>query len=462
MTDIHDRDIEFDGSVTAEAFLTRLDSLIIYRDVLSGDVFSAFTKLLEAVSTGNTRECSTYYFKLTAALVSATPRRVSGNIFSDYILHTIVESETCFSRMAARGFLDEFIYTAMTNDLKILLELAHKPDSRLQTLFERMLHPVPKRKYGEDKISLMADAAWGGAVNRPIKPPPEPVQPNTVVPSEACVFVPSITFQYGDFYLRDSFVSDAALEEIYIRCLDSSRDPKELTEDLWNFFNSYGTGIFLKSRGFYLSDNELLPLPERAYSRQYSMSLCEGTLSSSVQNVIDFMCGDRAENTLIIGGRGTGKTTLAFFVMSELPEVRLVYMRAEQAKKSLRSVFDTISREPLKFLVVIDDVEDIEALHTIEALLMGGAAQPENTLLYAITENNLVSSMFPNRETLENPKLDDFAEFIRAELSKRGMEFEYSDIHNACMDYQLETRLPFSYAAEWPIIQRLRDLTKES
>ncbi len=462
MTDVHDRDMEFNGSITAEAFLARLDSLIIYRDVLSDDVFQALKKLLDAVSVGSTRECGKYYFELLAALVDADPRRVSGNIFSDYILHTIVESETCFSRMAARGFLDEFIYTATTGDLKVLLELAYKPDSKLQALFDRMHNPAPKRKHGDDKISLMADAAWGGAVNRPIKPPPESAQPNTAMPTETCVFVPSVTFQYGDFYLRDCFVSDAALEEIYIRCLDSSRDPKELTEDLWNFFNSYGTGIFLKSRGFYLSDNGLLPLPERAYSREYSMSLCEGTRSASIQNVIDFMCGDRAENTLITGARGTGKTTLMFSVMSELPEVRLIYMRAEQAKKSLISVFDTISREPLKFLVVIDDVEDMEALHTIEALLMGGAAQPENTLLYAITENDFVSAMFPNREVLENPKLDEFAEFIHAELSKRGMEFEYSDIHNACMDYQLETRLPFSYTAEWPIIQRLRDLTGES
>ena len=86
MTDINTND----AVSSAPELLSSLNSLIIHRELLSGPVFSELTQLLSYMSAGDMYSAERSYYALTAALIEANPRRVSGNLFSDYILQSLI------------------------------------------------------------------------------------------------------------------------------------------------------------------------------------------------------------------------------------------------------------------------------------------------------------------------------------------------------------------------------------
>ena len=60
-----------------------------------------------------------------------------------------------------------------------------------------------------------------------------------------------LSWHYGEMGLRDSYVSDEALEEVIIRLLESE-DWRALCDDLWNFFAAYGSAPFLRDKLFHV------------------------------------------------------------------------------------------------------------------------------------------------------------------------------------------------------------------
>ena len=388
--------------------LSSLNRLTVMRACLDTPPFTALLKMLQAIIKGKVFDAEMYYHEMTHALLESKARRVSGNLFIDYILYTIIEVPNSFSTAAAQGFIDTPVYAAMREDLQILLNATKLNSPTIQRYLE--LASGDKMR-SQDRIAELASAALGGTA---IKTPARDAQPKAEagIPLKYASFS-CLSWDYGEFELRYSYVSDAALEEIYLRCL--AKDRSGLIDDLWNFFYSYGTGDFLKYNVFEYAPQEseyaIVPYKQSIISYEDAAEcLYEEQREQLINNTIAFMRDDEVNNTLITGESGMGKTTMVFALLHALQEVRLVKIsgRDVRAVFKLGELAETLSKQPLKFVLLIDDCDS--NIEEIERQMK--KSMPQNVLIYCTAVQQRISHVFQSYIRLENLSVAQFARFI--------------------------------------------------
>ena len=170
------------------------------------------------------------YHRLTEYMLSSPARRVTGDLWRDQLLYEIIQTEHPFALSAARGIRDEAQLMAMRERLEIMGELSTLTSERIA----RLISERGRSSRTNDAVAMKSTAIWsGGSISNLPRRNSEEEQA-AQLPLE---FTP---WKYGQAGLTDSFVSDEALEEMYRRFLETA-DWGELTEDIWNFFASYGT-----------------------------------------------------------------------------------------------------------------------------------------------------------------------------------------------------------------------------
>ena len=129
------------------------------------------------------------------------------------------------------------------------------------------------------------------------------------------------------------------------------------------------------------------------------------------QNTLQFVRGLPANNVLLTGARGTGKSSLIKALLNRYAAdgLRLI----ELDKKDLLDLPDVVERlaaQPYRFILFCDDLSfnaDEPGYTTLKAVLDGSvAATPENVLLYATSNRRHLMPEFM-RENLETKYLGD-------------------------------------------------------
>ena len=381
------------------------------------------------------------YHQLTAALLQKGDRRVSGDLFKDHLLGLAVHQAHAFARMAAKGQRDEALWMLMQEELSILGGLSQLTSQDVARYTrERQQALAMRPRQGKDALSVVATAAWGGGSTRPLPredgegPIPQP-GPFLKAPF---AFTP---WQYGEPGLTDAYAADEALEEIYLRLL-SAKDWGQLTEDLYNFFASYGCGPFLQHRGFRLEpDGSLTPLPESAFTPLIPTSLYEGERVRLMENTIRFLRGEPSENVLLYGGAGTGKTAYVLSLLHEFPAARLILADPGEPA-ALTRLLQTLAGQPHRFLVLLDHMDPAApSAQTLSGRLCGGRLLPDNVRLYATARQNTPAHpLFPLTLPFPYPSLHAFARLVEEILEAEGVPCDPQAIHQACVDHQVDVR----------------------
>lgn len=225
-----------------------------------------------------------------------------------------------------------------------------------------------------------------------------------------------------------------------------------VVEQLQAFYRNHGCGKFVKYRAFIWRDQQILPVeyPDKIHlddlkGYQYQRNLV-------LENTTLFLRGLPANNCLLYGDRGTGKSSTVKAIMNEYHDAGLRVI--EMPKESLMEfpyLVDQIAGLPLKFIIFIDDLSfshQDETYASLKAVLEGGvAARPENTLIYATSNRrHLLRESFADREgddvhhrdTIEeslsladrfglsvnfsHPGKQEYLELIRAMAEQRGLQ----------------------------------------
>lgn len=334
----------------AETVLAILDRLTVMRKIKKEEPVKFLAGVCGAIMRGSIREAADLSFAMTGALLSGRYRRVTGDLFKDFILSEIFLTPHPFALMSAANRLDEAVYNSMKDDLDLLYALKELSGETLGRFIQERYREL-KQKYhpSRDLAARRAEAAWGGGTVRQ----EEETKPVTELPA----FLPSgdPNWHYGEEEMRDSFISDEALEEMYHRFIEAEPDWSSLTEDLWNFFAAYGSGDFLRVRHFSWENDALFPLSD--IRPRDERPLPEGPFRTLLDHAISFMRGETMEPMLLSGADGAGKTAMLFALADELPEMRFVYAAGIKCAADLTPLFSAVKDQPLKFLVALDEPE---------------------------------------------------------------------------------------------------------
>ncbi len=170
------------------------------------------------------------------------------------------------------------------------------------------------------------------------------------------------------------------------------------------FYRKNGCGMCCRYRAFLWRGGEIRPVLHPDGVRLGDLKGYELQRGLAVGNTEAFLAGLPANNCLLYGDRGTGKSSTVKALLNEYYPAGLRMI--EVPKESLSDfplLVDRIAPLPMKFIVFIDDLtfsREDDSYASLKAVLEGGlAARPENTLIYATSNRrHLLRETFSDRE----------------------------------------------------------------
>ncbi len=181
-----------------------------------------------------------------------------------------------------------------------------------------------------------------------------------------------------------------------------------------NFHQSYrarmaqidtrGYGIFARYPVFTLNDGVFVPVRYPDETRIEQLSGYEYERGCVVKNTRALLEGRPAANVLLYGDSGTGKSSTVKAVANEFASLglRLIELRKNQLRQ-IPQLIDTLGKNPLKFILFIDDLsftKDDDDFSALKAILEGSvSARTDNLAVYATSNRrHLVRETFSDRE----------------------------------------------------------------
>lgn len=159
-----------------------------------------------------------------------------------------------------------------------------------------------------------------------------------------------------------------------------------------DFAQRHGGGMFAKYRAFTF-DGELRPIEHIDKIRLSDLKNYEVQRQQVVDNTRCFLAGKPAQNVLLYGDRGTGKSSTVKAILNEFEGLRMVEVSKNDVAR-LSELFCKLRTVPLHFIVTIDDLsfaENDDRFGSLKAALEGSiSAKPENILIYATTNRRKI------------------------------------------------------------------------
>jgi hypothetical protein len=186
-------------------------------------------------------------------------------------------------------------------------------------------------------------------------------------------------------------------------------------EELIAFHRRYGAGILARYRAFYwdhaagclrgIADPDPVTLAD--------LIGYETERADVIENTLQFLDGWPANNVLLYGDRGTGKSSTVKALLNEYHErgLRLVEVPKTQLF-DFPDIIRNLKERGKKFILFVDDLsfEDSESSYTaLKAVLEGGLeSRPGNVLIYATSNRrHLIRERFGDRDGLQSTSDED-------------------------------------------------------
>lgn len=193
----------------------------------------------------------------------------------------------------------------------------------------------------------------------------------------------------------------------------------------------YGYGKYSQNRMFVLKNGETFPVKYPDGQRLSALYGYERERRAVIDNTLALLDGKPAQNALLYGDAGTGKSSTVKAIVNEYADrgLRLIEITKEQLK-DIPQIIDEISRNPLKFIIFIDDLTFVsgeDCFGSLKAMLEGSvSARSDNIVIYATSNRrHLVKETFSEREGDDIHRNDTMQELIS--LSARfGLRVNFS------------------------------------
>lgn len=166
-----------------------------------------------------------------------------------------------------------------------------------------------------------------------------------------------------------------------------------------------GVGVFSRAKGFVFTEQDgVVPVTAIDPVRLADLKNYEEQRQAVVDNTRAFLRGLPAQNVLLYGDRGTGKSSTVKAVLNAFGADGLRMIELNKASIAhLDKLIAAIHRFPLKFIIFIDDLSFNEGDNNfglLKAALEGSlVTRPDNVVIYATSNRrHLVKETFSARE----------------------------------------------------------------
>lgn len=179
-----------------------------------------------------------------------------------------------------------------------------------------------------------------------------------------------------------------------------------------------GYGVYSQYIMFAVENAEIVPIKHPDPIRLSDFSGYERERGEVIDNTLALLAGKPANNVLLYGDCGTGKSSCVKAIANEYAKdgLRLIELKKKQLHE-LPQIVGGISRNPLKFIIFIDDLsftEDDDDFAALKAILEGSAStNAANICIYATSNRrHLVRETFSARRGDEIHAKDTMQELL--------------------------------------------------
>ena len=324
------------------------NELMIYRNLDYGKILQDMTFLIEHEGSGyyNQEDLRTLFFECVNGILELSEQHgLEGNLWHTYLTFLLVNDENAYSTACEiRGMIEGSINEVALHDFAIMKELF---DYDVQEL---------GRNLGATAHELLFD--YKG------------------------------TKQEGHVYnrrIRDRICTLAVH-------LAETKTPRDFKKVMTQFYKEFGVGKFGLHKAFRVEHTEegakIVPITKIAHVRLDDLVGYEIPKKKLIENTEAFVRGRKANNCLLFGDAGTGKSTSIKAILNQYYEegLRMIEVYKHQFQ-DLNDIIAQVKNRNYKFIIYMDDLsfEEFEIEYKyLKAVIEGGLERkPENVLIYA-------------------------------------------------------------------------------
>lgn len=353
-----------------ERIKLNLDSICVYMGIFSEKVGDKFKSLVDNLASNSTLgECIIAYNEFAYELF-----KISNSLsFKEVIVHDMLLCNNPFNEM-----LDEkedvagFIVKGVRDELQVLCQIA---SLNSQDIKATLLDRYEEQESVKRRIESLLD--WGI--------------------ESSC-------------YKQKNDTDFENLKALLI----NSEDWMECTEALIGFHKKNGTGRATAYSAFvwerFDNDDEgyLREIVEPDPIKLSSLIGYESQKKEIISNTLNFLKGFPANNLLLYGARGTGKSSTVKAILNEHYKdgLRLIEVDKKQLSDFTR-IIRLLKNKKQKFVIFVDDLvfdENEDGYSALKTILEGRIEnRPSNILIYATTNRrHLVQEKFSDRDDVNS------------------------------------------------------------
>lgn len=335
--------------------LSNLNRLLIYKNILNDEIVQCLVKIIsEFIKENPDNEIiEKNYYNMTHNLIIASEQNnLSGNLIKSYILELILNDENIFSKCCEKNSQNiQSLREIAFNDLKILKKLGEFDIGVLNINLD-YLHTIKE-------------------------------------------YLPSLNFEKNIFSNEMSRISKKG-------------DFNEFSESIIEYYNKIGSGEMSKYVAFRFDEDQgILGIKNYDFVNMEHIVGYDYQKDVLLKNTETFLSEKPANNILLVGARGTGKSSLVKSLITKYyPKgLRIIEIKKSDLKH-LGTILDNLTSKSKKFIIFLDDLsfEDAETEYKeLKSVLEGSIEKkPDNVIIYATSNRkHLIKESWKDRENDE-------------------------------------------------------------
>lgn len=342
----------------------RVHELIIYKNLEQEQILNDMTFLMENYNNEyyNEEDLKSLLFACTGSILElCVDHGFEGNLWHDYLTFLLANDENAYSTSCEIvGETGGSINKVALHDFSIFKELFDYDFSAMEA------------GLGVDCVSMILDYTGSG--------------------THGSVF---------NGRIRDRICALA-------KSLGQTKDAEEFKASVTQFYKEFGVGKLGLHKAFRVAHDEegvhIVPITKIAHVQLDELVGYESAKKKLIDNTEAFVKGRRANNCLLFGDAGTGKSSSIKAILNKYYDqgLRMIEVYKHQFQ-DLNDVIAQIKNRNYKFIIYMDDLsfEEFEIEYKyLKAVIEGGLERkPDNVLIYSTSNRrHLIRESFRDKE----------------------------------------------------------------